>query len=375
MPRKKKKPFNRLPNGFGSIKKLSGNRRKPYQALAPSKIVNGVIFPGEPLGYFENWEEAYERLALYKANEEWKIRKKKEKLYTFAEVYQMYWRNKYELAVNPPGLSSQNSTKAAYKNTSPLHDEIFADITREDLQNVLNDLAAPKEPDKKPLKHASLELVKNLYNGMYKYAIGERIVSTDIQSSVTIPIDDDDQHGVPFSEAELEIMYNHLDIPIIQAAVIMCYSGWRITEFLTLDINLDDMTFFGGVKTEAGIDRIVPIHAGIAPLVQLYTSQQPIYSKDSFRKNWDTVMNDLGILWTETRKGRKVKKAKHTSHDCRHTFSWLCDKYKVDPISKRMMIGHKLGKDVTDNTYGHRTTDELREEISKIKVPESVTNL
>ena len=200
-------------------------------------------------------------------------------------------------------------------------------------------------------------------------------MSTDIQSSVTIPIDDDDQHGVPFSEAELEIMYNHLDIPIIQAAVIMCYSGWRITEFLTLDINLDDMTFFGGVKTEAGIDRIVPIHAGIAPLVQLYTSQQPIYSKDSFRKNWDTVMNDLGILWTETRKGRKVKKAKHTSHDCRHTFSWLCDKYKVDPISKRMMIGHKLGKDVTDNTYGHRTTDELREEISKIKVPESVTNL
>ena len=47
MPRKKQKPFRKLPNGFGSVRKLSGNRRKPYVASAPSFKLNGVTVPGE----------------------------------------------------------------------------------------------------------------------------------------------------------------------------------------------------------------------------------------------------------------------------------------------------------------------------------------
>lgn len=374
MPRKKKKPFNRLPNGFGSIKKLSGNRRKPYQALAPSKIVNGVVFPGEPLGYFEKWEDAYERLALYRANKEWEQKKKAEKLYTFAEVYQMYWRNKYELALKPPGKASQNSTRAAFKNTAALHDKIFADITCEELQNVLNEMAAPTTPGKKPLKFSSLELVKSLYSGMYKYALGAHIVTADTQASVSIPIEDDDQSGIPFSLEELDVLYNHLDDYVVQAIVIMCYSGWRIREFLTMKTDLNNMTFFGGVKTKAGKRRTVPIHTDLTALVAEYMKHPFTCTPDSFRKKWDEVLGNLGILWTGPVDSNEAP-IKHTPHDCRHTFSWICDKYKVDPISKRIMIGHKLGEDVTDNVYGHRTLDELRTEIQKIEVPDCVTNL
>lgn len=374
MSRKKKKPFNRLPNGFGSIKKLSGNRRKPYQALAPSKIVNGVIFPGEPLGYFEKWEEAYERLALYKANEEWKIRKKKEKLYTFAEVYQMYWRDKFELSVRKFSESSKYSTQAAFKNTAVLHERIFSELTREDLQNVINEMAAPTDPKKKKYKHASLEMVKNLYRGMYSYAIGEQIVSVDVQANVIIPVADDDQKGVPFSPDELNKLYQNLDNQIIQAAVIMCFSGWRITEFLNLEINLDDMTFFGGIKTEAGKNRTVPIHPDLVPLVQEYMQHPFTLTSASYRKQWDESLDSLGILWTGMVDSNN-NQIKHTPHDCRHTFSWLCDKYKVDQLSKRIMLGHKLGDDVTNNVYGHRMLDDLRGEIEKISVPECVTNL
>lgn len=374
MPRKKKKPFNRLPNGFGSIKKLSGNRRKPYQALTPSKNVNGVIFPGEPLGYFEKWEDAYERLVLYKANEEWKLRKKKEKLYTFAEVYQMYWKDKYELALHPPGKASQRATTAAYKNATPLHDKIFSEITREDLQSVLNELAAPTDPKRKPLKCASLELVKALYSGMYKYALGERIADVDVQASVKIPIEDDDQSGIPFSPEELDVLYAHLDNPVVQSVLIMCYSGWRITEFLTMKTDLEQMTFFGGIKTRAGKNRTVPIHPDLIPLVQEYIQHPFTCTSVSYRKQWDETLDSLGILWT-CMVDRNNNQIKHTPHDCRHTFSWLCDKYKVDQLSKRIMIGHKLGDDVTDNVYGHRTLDDLRGEIEKIKVPECVTNL
>lgn len=375
MSRKKKKPFNRLPNGFGSIKKLSGNRRKPYQALTPSKNVNGVVFPGEPLGYFEKWEEAYERLALYKANEEWKLKKKAEKLYTYAEVYQMYWRDKFELSVKQFSESSKYSARAAFKNTAILHNRIFSELTREDLQNVINEMAAPTDPKKKKYKHASLEMVKNLYRGMYSYAIGEQIVSVDVQANVIIPVADDDQKGVPFSPDELNKLYQNLDNQIIQAAVIMCFSGWRITEFLNLEINLDDMTFFGGIKTEAGKNRTVPIHPDLLPLVRRYMENPFPYNKTTFRKKWDEELEKIGILYFTRTHGKKIETLKHTSHDCRHTFSWMCDKSRIDPLAKRLMMGHRLGEDVTDNVYGHRTLDELRTEIKKIKAPEFVTNL
>ena len=64
---------------------------------------------------------------------------------------------------------------------------------------------------------------------------------------------------------------------------------------------------------------------------------------------------------------------KHTPHDCRHTFSALCEKYGVRENDRKRMLGHSFGNDVTNAVYGHRTLEELREEIEKIKVP-FVTN-
>ncbi len=56
----------------------------------------------------------------------------------------------------------------------------------------------------------------------------------------------------------------------------------------------------------------------------------------------------------------------HTPHDCRHTFSWLCDKYGVDMFTKKMLMDHSLGISITENTYGHRNLEELRTELEKI---------
>ena len=64
---------------------------------------------------------------------------------------------------------------------------------------------------------------------------------------------------------------------------------------------------------------------------------------------------------------------KHTPHDCRHTFSALCEKYGVRENDRKRMLGHSFGNDVTNAVYGHRTLEELRAEIEKIKVP-FVTN-
>lgn len=345
MARKKQKPFKRLPNGFGSIRKLSGKRRKPYMASSPAITLNGTIVPSEILGYFETWEEGYERLVLYKANKEWEIRKSKEKLYTFKEVYEKYYHEKYELSLREYSKQAKDSSKVAFKNCTALHDKIFSEVTYDDLQDNIDFYIGR-------LKHSSLELIKSLYNGMYKYALKHNICNTDYGKYVEIRTPDDDEKGVPFTENELQKLWAS-DLPASKIAIILCYSGWRITEFINLRIDLESMTFQGGMKTTSGKNRIVPIHPLILPYLKDYM-HNPITASDTFRKSLYGALAGMGM-------------EKHTPHDCRHTFSWLCDKYGVDQMAKKLMLGHALGNDVTDAVYGHRTLDELRTEIAKIK--------
>lgn len=344
MPRKKKKPFNRLPNGFGSIRKLSGNRRKPYAVYAPSRTLNGVSVPGELIECVESWEAGYERLVLYKANKEWELKKKKEKLYTFSEVYEMYYKEKYELSARKYSKQSQDSTKAGFKNCSILHDRIFSDIEYDDLQKNIDSYIGK-------LKHSSLELIKNLYNGMYKYAVKTGICEKDFSRYVEIRIEDDDENGVPFTEEELKKIV-HSDLPECRIATILCFSGWRISEFVNIKVDMENHLFIGGLKTEAGKGRVVPMHPCIIPIVE--NMPYPfVKSAHTYRDKLYKALEEIGI-------------EKHTPHDCRHTFSWLCDKYQVDRLSKKKMLGHVIGNDVTDAVYGHRTIEQLREEINKI---------
>ena len=34
------------------------------------------------------------------------------------------------------------------------------------------------------------------------------------------------------------------------------------------------------------------------------------------------------------------------------------------------MMGHSFGNDITNSVYGHRTLEELRAEIEKIRIPD-----
>lgn len=48
----------------------------------------------------------------------------------------------------------------------------------------------------------------------------------------------------------------------------MCFSGFRISAYKTMKVDLENRTFFGGIKTKNGIDRIVPIHSAIFDMVE-----------------------------------------------------------------------------------------------------------
>lgn len=79
--------------------------------------------------------------------------------------------------------------------------------------------------------------------------------------------------------------------------LVQCYSGWRPQELVELkisDVDLENGTMTGGMKTDAGKDRIVPIHSAIRAFIQEnYDKATNIKSKYLFncinKKNGGTV--------------------------------------------------------------------------------------
>lgn len=353
----------KMPNGFGSIKMLGKNRRNPYGVYPPAeRDENGKLFTPKAIGYAETWEEAYELLTVYNMEKKGKIRTTTgtfiDRSPTFAEVFEDFYKEKYVTNKSKTfSEQSKRSTKSAFKNCSVLHDMQVGQIKYKDLQDVLNNCT---------LQHASQELIASLFRQMYTYMLKYDIVDTDYSAHVTIPIPDDDEQGEPFTYEELNILWKNRNDEVVQMILIMCYSGFRISAYKNMEINLTKKYFKGGVKTKSSKKRTVPIH----PLIYDYVCNRDINnllgcSDQTFRNKMYKKLESLGIGYTADGK-------KHTPHDCRHTFSTLCEHFKVEENDRKRLLGHSFGSDITNKIYGHRTLAELRKEIEKIKSPEEI---
>ena len=363
----------KLPNGTGSIKHLSGSRSREWAAYPHvtkfSPTGSPILEPA--IGYFKTYEEAYQALILYNASVP-EIRIPDNIIspgfssgtssqcsdITFAELYELYYHNKFQNSKKKLSRASIYSSKAAFHNCQTLHNRKFLELRKADLQEVV---------DNCPLKHSSLELIVTLFKGMYAYTIQNDMIEKDYSKYVSINIADDDENGVPFSETALETLWKNKQMKNVDMVLLMIYTGFRISAFKDIRYDRAGEYLQGGVKTASAKNRIVPLHPAIRGFAYKFYNRFLIEGSEKFqphkcRKEFYQVLAALNLTYSDSG-------TKHTPHDCRHTFSWLCDKYKVDELSKHLLMGHSLGSDVERSVYGHRTLDELRAEIAKIKVP------
>lgn len=383
MPRKRKK-YPKLPNGYGQIRYLGPNRRNPYGVYPPAteEYPNGQMKPQKALCYVPDWTTGFAVLTAYKAGNYVQGMEKElaeindnqntdkfiqtllanynlirgndnnaEDSLTYKDVFFRFYNRKFGHGFEEKGVkrsSMEYALRAGFKNSEALHDKIFTDITSDDLQEVL---------DNCPLKHASVEHILKLYRHMYKYAMANDLCEKDYSIFIEITQEDDDEHGAPFNDSDLKKLWDTKENDVSEMLLIMCYSGFRITEYRSLEVNLEEKYFYGGIKTTAGKNRMVPIHTAIFPLVERRIKRQKkllLISNHNFRLEMYDWLENLGI-------------EKHTPHDCRHTFSTLCEKYSVNENDRKRMLGHSF-QDVTNKVYGHRELEDLRIQIEKIRV-------
>lgn len=358
-----KKKHKKLPNGYGSIQKLSGKRSHPYAAYPPTKefSISGSPVRQEAIGYYTTWYAAYDALSEYNSytdqDREERKRKADVRSLTFAQVYELYYADKFKRQLEAQShdktvkkTSMQTSIISAYKNSTVLHDKVFSQLRKPDFQKVIDDC---------PLKRSSKELLLCLYSQMSKFALQNDYIDKNYAQFCSVTAAEDDESGVPFSPSELKILWADSSNPVSQMILIMIYSGFRISAFEKIEVNLSEGYFKGGVKTAAGKNRIVPIHSAVLPFVQAGAIPAD-FSSIKFRKDlFYPKLNELGISVSSSG-------TKHTPHDCRHTFSWLCDKYGVNDVTKHILMGHAIQGDVEKRVYTHRRIEELREELEKI---------
>lgn len=381
----KRKKYPRLPNGYGNIRFLGKNRTNPYAVHPPAEDTDekGNYLRPKALCYVDDWYVGFAVLNAYHAGtyqpgDEIKFKQyrslseddldifcrrlltdfsahafveteRKEKEKTFAEVYELFYDWKYGAnAQKKLSQQSRDSTKAAYKHCSAIHDQVYKDLRHTDFQKCIDECQR---------KTSTKENIASLLKQMADYAELYDIVEKNYASKLSTP-ENDDEHGVPFTDEDLKKLWKHKDDPVAEFILIMCFSGYRIIAYRSLKVDMESWYFQGGVKNSYSKKRIVPIHTGIQALVKTRMERDGgllTEATGSFRQKMYAKLEEIGI-------------EKHTPHDCRHTFSALCEKYRVSENDRKRMLGHSFNGDTTNAVYGHRTLEELREEIEKILV-------
>ncbi|MGN1412403.1 MAG: tyrosine-type recombinase/integrase [Oscillospiraceae bacterium] len=339
----------RMPNGMGSVYKLSGKRRNPYVA----RKTIGFNEKGYPkyqiIGYYKTKKEALNSLMEYN-----RIHGDKSKrLPTFSEVFEDWYNLKLSEKLSKSRYSNLRSLYNVH--LKELYNKTFQEITLEDLQTCI-DIAS------KRCKRATLSQMKLLFSELYKYALFKDYTKKDVSALVKIPKLDDRKEKIPFTLDEIEFLKNSND-DFAKYVYIMIYTGFRASEFIAIkreDIS-EDFVITGGIKSNAGKNRKVPCNDKIIPLIEEFLNSEHsylIHNKDGSPMNYNQFIYRF-------KSAMDRYNMEHTPHDTRHTFVTLLSNAEANKVSIQRLTGH-ASKDVTDTIYTHKSIDELRKAINLI---------
>lgn len=380
------KPTKRmkLPNGFGSIMERKGrNLREPfYVRICVGKDPFGkpVLRPLKPKASFFTYNEAYQALVDYNRNPY-----DLEDDITVAELYEK-WTDSYFKA-----LTSENSKRtitSAWAYCSSVYSMRAKDVRARHIKGCMEEgyrieTKGKNKGDKIFPSAGTKSRIKSLFNLMFDYALEYEIVDRnyartfEISSDIIKEKEAATRGHIIFSDSEMNTLWENVDkIKYVDWILIQCYTGWRPQELATLrldEVNLDQWYMRAGMKTEAGKQRVVPVHHRIQPLVQKnFDFAVSIGSEYLFNDKGQTHAGSWKLTYDKyANRFEKVIKdlnlnPEHRPHDPRMTFITMAKKAKIADAAIKKMVGHKI-EDITEATYTDRDIEWLRSDIEKLK--------
>lgn len=377
--RKSSKKHMRLPNGFGQISEIkNSNLRKPFRAMVTvgknefGKPIQKIL---KPEGYFETYIDAYNALMEY--------RKNPYDLNDDITVKELYEKWSVEYFKTLKGDAGVRNVKSAWSYCGAVYFMRAKDLRARHIKACMEEGTAVVKDEIRTVTAGVKTRIKSLFNLMLDYALEYELV--DRNYARTFQISDDIIKEVEaakrghmiFSDDEINILLENINYPYVDVLLIQCYSGWRPQELGLIkrkDVDIENWWFIGGMKTNAGTNRLVPIHTKIRELVlKRYKESEELGSEylinctdththrsnlkftyDKYRHRFDDIRNDLKLH------------EDHRPHDGRMHFITKAKKYEVDEYAIKYMVGHSID-DITEKVYTEREKEWLQKEIEKIK--------
>lgn len=336
----------KLPNNYGQICKLSGSRRRPYMVRKTIGYENNGRAIYHIIGYYKTKADALTALAQFNQSTDIPT-----PTITLAKIYKT-WFASHSKQVSQ---STANSYVNSLKHIGALATIPIKKIKHQDLQNILDNMAS------NGLSYASLKKVRSLIHQLYKFAIINDWIDRNLGTYLVIGKNTPVRPHKPFARRTVNKLWR-CDHPHKWLVLTLLYSGMRSTEFcnhLCKEVNRKQKYFnVTKSKTKSGL-RIIPIHPRILPYIEQACASGNKYllgdkpmTYAQFARRFKSVMQAIG--------------AKHTTHDCRHTFATWLDDAGANYNAKRRLLGHSANN-VADGVYTHKALPQLRKAIKLLK--------
>ena len=337
-------------NGTGSVYKLSGRRQRPWIAIVTSgwslDDAGNAKQQKHILGTYRTRNEGLIALAEYNKNPYLTDHANM----TLKEVYE-YWLEHCQNRAE----TTMHGYKTAFNSIHDLHDKIYRTIIAADVEQILQEKSYDNQ-----------KRIIGLFKQLDKTAVKLDIPIKNIHMNTDLKKEPTRREKHIFTEDEIDVLWKNSDDPRVQIILIYIYMGWRKTEFEIIkkaSVDLDNWTIKGGMKTNAGKNRTVPIHTRIRPFIQSLYEQAPdngfLYQVNGKQVSDMRIFRLFNAVMDEL-------KMKHSCHEARHTFRTRLFNAGVNTLIIDKLCGHISGS-TGDTVYTHISVEQLSEAIKKLR--------
>ena len=357
------------PNNYGTIVNLGKGRRRPLGVRVRTGVKLTDDYREIPqfkyIGYFENTAEgkkaAIQLLAEYNQGRT-DIKPGLVKKPTFLALANE-WLDRHEMSLNTRNSDNIDSNishyKASLNKCSAVFDKQIDTISFKDVQEIADSVST--------MGKSSVMKLKTLINGTFDLARKSKYIPENFIPDIDFNYArKTDSIHTPFTEKEIEKLWSMSQDREVKALLVMIYTGFRCQEFLRLkneNIYLNDRYLVGGMKTNAGRDRIVPIHEKIVPFIEYFLSDDQYFFNNQ-GKMW-TYSWFLIAYWNPLMKRLNME---HLPHDTRYTCASLLDRANANPNCIKDILGHAR-EGITNQVYVKKNIQDLIAAINLIIVP------
>lgn len=332
------------PNGTGTVYKRGSTW------TAQLRIKRGGVIMSRTKGGFATKAEAINYLPQLRLAENGGT-----KAHTVAEIFQLVQQSKKWLEITP---DKRSHYMTAYRRMEPIYDRDVASLRYSELQNLVDGIDGAFYPKRD---------VKTILQKIVDLAVREEVCPSskaDVIRCIELPSKPLTSKDARTPE-EMQAMWDDWNTThdlITGYALIMAYTGMRTGELFAQDVTKVDpagQVIVGGIKTEAGKDREIPVADAVVPVLKAVLPKARYglvaYDENTYYANWAQMIQRTGIRPLGSYCQR---------HTCYTRLQEIVP--AVSAVVINSIIGHSNSK--LEKTYGHISLAVKLDAVNSMKL-------